>query len=220
MMYRRFGKRFLDVLIAGGGLIVLAPLMIPIAALIRWKLGSPIFFRHERPGLHGKLFNVLKFRTMSFARDEKGELLPGGQRLTGLGRILRGTSLDELPELINVLKGEMSLVGPRPWPPRYLKWYTKEEMRRHDVRPGLTGYAQAYGRSHLEWDKRLALDLDYVDKISLLLDLKIMARTLIQVVKREGTVQEDQVRVVPLDEWRTNKAQGNANERSGKGPAK
>ena len=208
-MYRRFGKRLLDVLIAGGALIVLAPLMTPLAVLIRWKLGSPVFFRHERPGLHGKLFNVLKFRTMNFARDEKGELLPGGQRLTGLGRILRGTSLDELPELINVLKGEMSLVGPRPWPPRYLKWYTKEEMRRHNVRPGLTGYAQAYGRSYLEWDKRLALDLEYVDKMSLLLDLRIMVRTLIQVVKREGTVQEDQVRVVPLDEWRAAQAKPN-----------
>ena len=201
-MYRRFGKRFLDVVAAGSALVVLSPLLILIAVLIRWRLGAPVFFRHERPGLGGTLFDVLKFRTMNFARDENGELLPGGQRLTGLGRILRSTSLDELPELINVLKGEMSLVGPRPWPPRYLQWYTKDEMRRHDVRPGLTGYAQAYGRSHLGWDERLALDLSYVESLSFILDLRIIARTLIQVLKREGTVQEDQVRVEPLDEWR------------------
>jgi lipopolysaccharide/colanic/teichoic acid biosynthesis glycosyltransferase len=185
--YGRYVKRLLDLGGAVSGLALLAPLMGLIALLVRLRLGSPIVFRQQRPGLHGELFTIYKFRTMTDSRDERGNLLPDAERLTRLGRFLRSTSIDELPELFNVLKGEMSLVGPRPLLVRYLELYTPEQMRRHDVRPGITGWAQVNGRNAITWDQKFAMDLWYVDNLSLWTDLKIIALTPWSVLKREGT---------------------------------
>jgi len=179
-------KRGLDVLLAGVLLLLTAPLMLAMALAVRWRLGAPVFFRQQRPGLHGKPFTLYKFRTMTDARDEQGNPLPDEQRLTRLGRFLRSTSLDELPELWNVLKGDMSLVGPRPLLMEYLPLYTPEQMRRHEVKPGITGWAQVNGRNALTWEERFALDVWYVDHVSFGLDLKILLLTLWKVVTREG----------------------------------
>ncbi len=180
------GKRLLDILVSAIALIVFSPLMILISWLIFFFMGKPILFRQVRPGLHGQPFTLYKFRTMTDARDEKGNLLPDEQRLTKIGRFLRSTSLDELPELWNVLKGDMSLVGPRPLLMEYLPLYTPEQMRRHEVKPGITGWAQVNGRNALTWEERFALDVWYVDHVSFWLDVKILARTVWQVVRREG----------------------------------
>jgi sugar transferase EpsL len=179
-------KRLLDLLVSGIALVVLSPLLIVIAALVRLFLGSPIFFLQQRPGLHGKPFTIYKFRTMTNARDADGDLLPDERRLTSLGRFLRSTSLDELPELFNVLRGEMSLVGPRPLLMRYLDRYTPEQIRRHEVKPGITGWAQINGRNALTWEQKFALDVWYVDHCSLWLDLKIIALTTWNVLARKG----------------------------------
>jgi lipopolysaccharide/colanic/teichoic acid biosynthesis glycosyltransferase len=157
-----------------------------VALLVRKKLGAPVLFRQTRPGRHGRLFTLLKFRTMSDARDRAGQLLPDAQRLDAFGRWLRATSLDELPELFNVLRGDMSLVGPRPLLVQYLARYTPEQARRHDVRPGITGWAQVHGRNALCWEERFAMDLWYVEHRSLWLDLGILGRTVARVLKREG----------------------------------
>lgn len=188
-MYRRFGKRFFDLVITIPALIVLAPVLLVVGILVRLKLGTPIFFHQARPGLHGRPFTLHKFRTMTDARDEQGQLLPDGDRLPAYGRFLRSTSLDELPELVNVLAGDMSLVGPRPLLMRYLERYTPEQMRRHDVRPGLTGWAQVNGRNAITWEQKFALDLDYVERQSLWLDLKILWLTVWKIVRREGISQ-------------------------------
>ncbi len=179
-------KRVLDILLSAVALVVLLPFLLLIALLIRLTMGSPVLFRQQRPGLHGKPFTLYKFRTMTNARDEQGNLLPDEQRLTRLGRFLRSTSLDELPELWNVLKGDMSLVGPRPLLMEYLPLYTPEQFRRHEVRPGITGWAQIHGRNALSWEERFALDVWYVDHVSFWLDLKILALTLWKVLTREG----------------------------------
>jgi len=179
-------KRWIDI---GGAILLfllLAPFMLLIALLIRITMGAPVLFRQQRPGLHGKPFTLYKFRTMTDARDEQGNLLPDEQRLTRLGRFLRSTSLDELPELWNVLKGDMSLVGPRPLLMEYLPLYTPEQFRRHEVRPGITGWAQIHGRNALSWEERFTLDVWYVDHVSFWLDLKILALTLWKVLTREG----------------------------------
>ena len=165
-------KRLVDIVLAFGGLALLAPVMLAVTWLIRRQFGSPILFRQTRPGLHGKPFSILKFRTMADTRDAKGNLLPDAERLTGFGRFLRSTSLDELPELFNVLKGEMSLVGPRPLLMAYLPLYTPEQARRHEVRPGITGWAQVYGRNAISWEEKFRLDVWYVDNQSFWLDLK------------------------------------------------
>jgi sugar transferase EpsL len=170
-------------------LLVLSPVLLVLAILTRWKLGSPILFRQMRPGLHGKPFMMYKFRTMSDARDSAGNLLPDEQRMTRFGRFLRSTSLDELPELFNVLKGDMSLVGPRPLLLQYLERYTPEQARRHEVKPGITGWAQINGRNALSWEEKFALDVWYVDHQSLWLDIKILFLTLWKVLKREGITQ-------------------------------
>jgi lipopolysaccharide/colanic/teichoic acid biosynthesis glycosyltransferase len=162
------------------------PLLLSLAVLVRLKSGAPVFFRQPRPGLHGRLFQLIKFRTMTPERDAHGNLLPDAQRLTPFSGWLRSTSLDELPELLNVLKGEMSLVGPRPLLVQYLDRYTPEQARRHNVRPGLTGWAQVNGRNALTWEEKFALDVWYVDHHSLWLDLRILLRTLRQVLSREG----------------------------------
>jgi lipopolysaccharide/colanic/teichoic acid biosynthesis glycosyltransferase len=183
-------KRALDFAAALIGLVLTAPLVLVLALLIRLRLGSPIFFRQQRPGFHGRPFILVKFRTMTDARDAAGRLLPDAQRLTGFGRWLRSTSLDELPTLWNVVRGEMSLVGPRPLLMQYLGRYSPEQARRHDVRPGITGWAQINGRNAVSWDEKFRLDVWYVDHQSLGLDAIILLRTLGKVLAREGISQE------------------------------
>jgi lipopolysaccharide/colanic/teichoic acid biosynthesis glycosyltransferase len=179
-------KRVFDVVVSATALVVLAPVMGLIALAVWRTMGRPVLFRQVRPGLHGKPFVMYKFRTMRDLRDAEGKLLPDEARLTPFGRWLRSTSLDELPELLNVLRGEMSLVGPRPLLMEYLDRYTPEQARRHEVKPGITGWAQIHGRNNLSWDERFKLDVWYVDNWSLWLDLKILWRTLWMVLRREG----------------------------------
>jgi lipopolysaccharide/colanic/teichoic acid biosynthesis glycosyltransferase len=183
-------KRAVD--IAGGslGLLLLGPVLLLTALTVRLAIGSPVLFRQARPGLHGRPFTLLKFRTMQEAHDERGHPLPDDVRLTRLGRFLRSTSLDELPALWNVLRGEMSLVGPRPLLTEYLPLYTPRQAKRHEVRPGITGWAQVNGRNALDWDQRLELDAWYVEHRTFLLDLRIIALTALKVVFREGISQE------------------------------
>ncbi|HQB53568.1 MAG TPA: sugar transferase [Bacteroidales bacterium] len=184
--YLSFGKRLLDLVLTVPALIILSPLLIVLGFLVRLKLGSPVLFRQMRPGLNEKPFVMLKFRTMSDARDEHGELLPDAQRLTRFGVFLRKSSIDELPEIINVLKGDMSLVGPRPLLMQYLDRYTPEQARRHEVKPGITGWAQIHGRNALTWEEKFKLDVWYVDHWSLWLDIKILFITVWKIIKREG----------------------------------
>jgi len=179
-------KRVFDVVVSATALVVLAPVMGLIALAVWRTMGRPVLFRQARPGLHGKPFVMYKFRTMRDLRDAEGNLLPDEARLTPFGRWLRATSLDELPELVNVLRGEMSLVGPRPLLMEYLERYTPEQARRHEVKPGITGWAQIHGRNNLSWDERFKLDVWYVDNWSLWLDVKILWRTLWMVLRREG----------------------------------
>jgi sugar transferase EpsL len=188
--YSAFGKRFLDLLLVVPAMFVASPLLLVIATLVRWKLGSPVLFRQVRPGYRGRLFTLYKFRTMIGARGEDGALLPDGARMTPFTRFLRRTSLDELPELYNVLKGDMSLVGPRPLLPQYLERYTAEQARRHEARPGLTGWAQVNGRNAVTWEDRFAMDVWYVDHRSLWLDVKIVLRTMTAVIRRDGISAE------------------------------
>ena len=196
-LYRRCGKRVLDLALTVPALILLAPVLAVLTLLGRVKLGAPVWFRQRRPGLHGKPFTLLKFRTMSNAQDAEGNLLPDAgdpegnvlpdaERLTTFGRFLRSLSLDELPELWNVARGDMSLVGPRPLLMQYLDRYTPEQARRHDVRPGITGLAQVDGRNDVSWDERFRLDVSYVDTLSFALDIKILCRTIWTVVARKG----------------------------------
>jgi sugar transferase EpsL len=197
---RRSAKRVIDVLGAAGGLIALAPVLLLITLAVRRSLGSPVLFRQVRAGRHGRPFALLKFRTMTEARDATGQLLPDEQRLTRLGSWLRSTSLDELPELIDVLRGDMSLVGPRPLLPEYLPHYSTEQARRHEVRPGITGWAAVQGRNALSWERRLALDVWYVDNWSLGLDLKILLMTVVKVLKREGISAEGHATMPRFDD--------------------
>lgn len=184
-MYAKYIKRILDLILSLMALIVLMPLMIIIGILVRINLGSPIIFKQKRPGKYEKIFTLYKFRTMTDKRDIDGNLLPDEYRLTKFGKFLRSTSLDELPELINIIKGDMAIVGPRPLLVEYLPYYTEEEKHRHDVRPGLTGLAQVNGRNLLEWDERLKKDLEYINSISVKNDLFIIFRTIINVIKRK-----------------------------------
>ena len=185
-------KRLLDFSAAIAGLLAISPMLVCLALLVRVKHGTPVLFCQQRPGLHGLPFFMYKFRTMTDARDAQGILLPDKQRLTVFGKFLRSTSLDELPELFNVLKGEMSLVGPRPLLMEYLSLYTPEQARRHEVRPGITGWAQVNGRNAISWEEKFKLDVWYVDNQSLWLDLKILWMTLVRVFRREGISQEGQ----------------------------
>lgn len=179
-------KRLFDIIVVGITAPIWGTIVLILALLVRKKIGSPVFFRQERPGLHGKIFRLMKFRTMTDQRDEKGNLLPDAVRLTPFGKWLRSTSLDELPELLLVLKGDMSLVGPRPLLVQYLPLYNKEQARRHDVRPGLTGWAQINGRNAISWEQKFALDVWYVDHQSLWLDIKILFLTVWRVFNRHG----------------------------------
>lgn len=179
-------KRLFDLFVSAGLLAALSPVLLILIFLVRRRCGSPVFFRQRRPGRHGLPFEMIKFRTMTDARGPTGELLPDAQRLTHFGRYLRSTSLDELPELINVLRGEMSLVGPRPLLMEYLPLYSPEQARRHDVAPGITGWAQVNGRNSLSWEEKFRLDIWYVDNHSVRLDFKILCMTVARVLKREG----------------------------------
>jgi sugar transferase EpsL len=191
-MYQHRLKRIIDVVIASVALLVLLPTLVLIAVAIRLHLGSPVFFKQLRPGRHGRPFHIVKFRTMRDGCDHKGELLPDAARLTRLGSFLRSTSLDELPELWNVARGDMSLVGPRPLLVQYLARYTPTQARRHDVRPGITGLAQVNGRNALTWEQKFAFDVDYVERCSLGLDLRIVLRTWRLVFARTGVNQPGQ----------------------------
>jgi sugar transferase EpsL len=186
----RLIKRSLDLLVSSTALAATAPILAAVALSLKATIGSPVLFRQQRPGLHGRPFRVAKFRTMSNARDSAGNLLPDAARLTRLGQFLRSSSLDELPQLWNVLRGDMSLVGPRPLLMQYLSRYSPDQARRHDVPPGITGWAQVHGRNAISWPDKLALDVWYVDHWSLWLDAKILALTILRVVKPEGISRE------------------------------
>jgi lipopolysaccharide/colanic/teichoic acid biosynthesis glycosyltransferase len=188
--YAALGKRLLDLAVAVPGTLLAVPPLIAVAALVRLRLGGPVLFRQERPGRGGRLFTLYKFRTMLNSSGKDGKPLADGERPTELGRWLRKWSLDELPELYNVLKGDMSLVGPRPLLPRYLERYTAEQRRRHEVKPGLTGWAQVNGRNAILWEKKFELDVWYVDHLSFSLDLEILLRTVAAVIRREGISAE------------------------------
>jgi sugar transferase EpsL len=182
-------KRLFDLAVTIPSVIILSPIFVLIGFFVRMKIGSPVLFKQVRPGLHGKPFVIYKFRTMTGERGEDGNLLPDGKRLTRLGRFLRTTSMDELPELYNVIKGNMSIVGPRPLLMRYLDRYTPEQARRHEVRPGITGWAQVNGRNAISWEDKFKLDVWYVDNMSFWLDMKIIAMTIWKILKREGINQ-------------------------------
>ncbi len=197
--YERFIKRPLDCLLSSLALIILSPIILITAVLVRIKLGTPILFTQERPGLNEKIFKIYKFRTMTDKRDKDGQLLPDAERLTKFGKILRSTSLDELPELFNIAKGDMAVVGPRPLLTQYLPYYRPEERERHAIRPGLTGYAQIHGRNFVMWDERCALDVQYAKKITFIGDVKIILQTIIKVLKRSDVAEK---RIPPLDQVR------------------
>jgi len=198
-MYCRIGKRALDITLSLTALLLLLPVWATVALLVRWRLSAPTLFRQQRPGLRGRPFTILKFRTMTNEHDAYGNLLPDAQRLTQFGRFLRSTSLDELPELVNVLRGEMSLVGPRPLLMRYLDLYTPEQMRRHDVKPGITGWAQVNGRNTLSWEEKFAHDVWYVDNYSFWLDLKIILLTLRGIPRRESINHPNHATMQPFE---------------------
>lgn len=190
-MYKKWVKRCLDFLLSLCAIILLSPLLLVLTILVRLKLGSPVIFHQERPGKDEKIFTLCKFRTMTDERDEKGELLPDAVRLTKFGKFLRGTSLDELPELFNILKGDMSIIGPRPLLVSYLPYYSKREKLRHSVRPGLTGLAQVSGRNFIDWDRRMDKDIEYVEHLSFAMDLKVIGLTIKTVLGHADEVAED-----------------------------
>lgn len=189
-MYAKFFKRLIDFILSLCAIIVLFPLLLVLTIVGAMKMKGNPFFTQERPGWHEKVFKLIKFRTMTNEKDEDGNLLPDEERLNGYGRFLRSTSLDELPELFNILIGQMAIIGPRPLLVRYLPWYTEEQSHRHDVRPGLTGYAQAHGRNAVNWDDKFAMDIKYVEHITFFGDVKIIIDTIKTVLKREGIGSE------------------------------
>lgn len=204
-MYKHFFKRLIDFILSLIALIVLSPILLIVALLVRTKLGSPVIFKQERPGLNEKIFTLYKFRTMTDAKDEQGNLLPDEIRLTKFGKLLRSTSLDELPELFNILKGDMAIVGPRPLLVRYLPLYNEHQKHRHDVRPGFTGWAQCNGRNAISWEEKFDLDVYYTKHVSLLLDIKIILKTVRVVLFREGISSETSV---TMEEFRGSSNEG------------
>ena len=204
-MYKHFFKRLIDFILSLIALIVLSPILLIVAILVRTKLGSPVIFKQERPGLNEKIFTLYKFRTMTDAKDEQGNLLPDEIRLTKFGKLLRSTSLDELPELFNILKGDMAIVGPRPLLVRYLQLYNEHQKHRHDVRPGFTGWAQCNGRNPISWEQKFDLDVYYTKHVSLLLDIKIILKTVKVVLFREGISSETSV---TMEEFRGSNNEG------------
>ncbi len=208
-MYRKFGKRFFDLVLVIPGLILISPMLLLVAIVAKFKIGSPVLFLQERPGIHGKIFRMIKFRSMRNDRDVNGELLPDEVRLVPFGKLLRATSLDEFPELWNVIKGEMSLVGPRPLLAKYLDRYNPTQARRHEVRPGITGWAQINGRNAITWEEKFDYDVWYVDNLSFFLDVKILALTVLKVFKRSGTSAEGHATMPEfLGTTTTNKQEG------------
>ncbi len=202
-MYNKYIKRFLDIVLSLIAIIILSPVYIIVSILVLIFMGWPILFKQPRPGKNEKIFNMYKFRTMTNKKDKKGNLLPDEKRLNKFGKFLRSTSLDELPELFCILNGSMSIIGPRPLLVQYLPYYTKEEHHRHDVRPGLTGWAQANGRNSLTWEDKFKYDLEYVNNLSFKMDLKTLFLTVKTVLKRDGINQEGQATMTFLDEERS-----------------
>ena len=199
-MYKNFFKRFFDFWIALIALICISPILIVVTIWLHFaNKGAGAFFFQERPGWHGKIFKVIKFKTMTYERDENGALLPDEQRLTKVGKFVRSTSIDELPQLINVLKGDMALIGPRPLVPKYLPLYSEEQARRHEVRPGISGWAQCHGRNSISWTEKFKLDVWYVDHCTLLTDLKVIFITIKKVIKREDIAKEGMVSMEPFN---------------------
>lgn len=201
--YEKYIKRLLDCFLSILALIVLSPIIIITALLVRVKLGSPVLFTQERPGKNEKIFKLYKFRTMTSQTDEKGNFLPDEVRLTSFGKKLRSTSLDELPELLNIIKGDMAIIGPRPLLVKYLSYYTKEEHHRHDVRPGLTGLAQVNGRNNLSWELRFKNDLEYVNKITFIRDISIIGKTVLKVLGRSDILMGTEMIMKDLDDERS-----------------
>ena len=199
-MYRHFFKRLLDFCIALTAVIVLSPLLLVITVWLHFaNKGAGVFFTQDRPGLHGRIFRVIKYKTMTDERDADGRLLPDEKRLTKVGRLVRSLSIDELPQLFNVLRGDMALIGPRPLLPQYLPLYTPEQMRRHEVRPGITGWAQCHGRNAISWREKFSYDVWYVDHVSLWLDLKIVWLTILSVIRRTGISHEGSATMEPFN---------------------
>ncbi|WP_328824354.1 sugar transferase [Metabacillus schmidteae] len=197
-IYRRFIKRPMDIMLSLIAIVVLSPILLVVAILVRTKLGSPVLFKQKRPGLNEEIFLMYKFRTMTDERDDRGELLPDSVRLTKFGRLLRSTSLDELPELFNILKGDMSIIGPRPLLVQYLPLYNNHQKRRHEVRPGLSGLAQVSGRNAISWEDKFNLDVEYVDNVSFIEDWKIIFLTIKKVFVREGINSETAATIEPF----------------------
>ena len=204
-MYRKYIKRLLDFILSLFAIIILSPVLLIVALLVRIQLGSPVIFKQKRPGLNEKIFTLYKFRTMTDAKDEQGNLLPDEIRLTKFGKLLRSTSLDELPELFNTLKGDMSIVGPRPLLVRYLPLYNEHQKHRHDVRPGFTGYAQCNGRNAISWEEKFDLDVYYTKNLTLFMDIKIIIKTVKVVLFREGISSETSV---TMEEFRGSSNEG------------
>ena len=198
-MYAKYIKRILDFILSLIALIILSPLILIIGILVRIKLGKPVIFKQKRPGKDEKIFILYKFRTMTDKKDEEGNLLPDSKRLTKFGKFLRSTSLDELPELINIIKGEMAIVGPRPLLVEYLPLYNEEQKHRHDVRPGLTGLAQINGRNTIDWEEKFKEDIEYVNKITFIQDTKIILKTVVKVFKRDGINQEGNATMIKFE---------------------
>ncbi len=198
-LYEKYFKRLFDIFVSAVGIIVLSPILIIVSILVRVKLGSPIIFKQDRPGLNEEIFTLYKFRTMTDKKDEHGNLLPDTKRLTNFGKKLRSTSLDELPELFNILKGDMSIVGPRPLLIRYLPYYYKHERVRSAVRPGITGLAQVSGRNALSWDKRFATDVKYVNELTFINDIKIIIKTFLVVFQKKDILVGDEHVLLSLD---------------------
>lgn len=196
--YRKFAKRPMDFILSLIAIIVLSPVLLIVSILVRVKLGSPVLFKQKRPGLYGNVFMMYKFRTMTDVRDQNGGLLPDSVRLTKFGRLLRSTSLDELPELFNILKGDMSIIGPRPLLVQYLPLYNEHQKRRHEVRPGLSGLAQVNGRNSINWEEKFNLDVDYVDNVNFVIDWKIIFMTVKKVFLKEGINSETTVTMEPF----------------------
>ena len=203
-MYAKYLKRILDFILSLIAIIILSPVFLIVAILVKIKLGSPVIFKQERPGKNEKIFTLYKFRTMTDKKDENGNLLPDSERLTKFGKMLRSTSLDELPELFNILKGDMAIVGPRPLLVRYLPYYTKEERHRHDVKPGLTGLAQIHGRNTTNWTDRFKYDVEYVHKITFIEDIKIAIKTIMKVIKKQDILVGKEQILLDLNEVRKN----------------
>ncbi|KRG15760.1 sugar transferase [Virgibacillus soli] len=197
-MYKRFGKRPMDIFLSLLAIVILSPILVIVAILVRFKLGSPILFKQDRPGMNGQIFTMYKFRTMTDEKDKSGKLLPDSVRLTKFGKMLRSTSLDELPELFNIFKGDMSIIGPRPLLVQYLPLYSENQKRRHEVRPGLSGLAQVNGRNAITWEEKFRLDVKYVDNVSLLEDWKIIFLTIKKVFVREGINSETSSTMEPF----------------------